>query len=133
MSAPFRYIVVQLLAYCLDVGTFAAIVTLTDLAAPYANICAKVAAGTFAFFAHRHVTFEAAEHGRLWDQMARYAALLLANSFASSALLAVILLVLPHPLAAKVLSDVALTAVSFGLSKTFIFRRHQTAPEGNER
>lgn len=133
MSALVRYIAVQLLAYGLDVGTFTAIVTLVDLAAPLANVFAKIVAGIFAFFAHRHVTFEAAEHGRLWDQMARYATLLLLNGFASSALLATLLLVIPHPLVAKILADVALITVSFSLSKALIFRRHRTEAGENER
>lgn len=129
MSTPIRYVVVQLLAYGIDIGSFAAIMWGTNLAAPYANVVAKIAAGTFAFFAHRHVTFNAASHGRVWDQAVRYIALLLLNSFGSSILLVAVLYVLPHPVAAKIMSDVMLIIITFSLSKTFIFGRRQSKAE----
>jgi putative flippase GtrA len=122
MRAAALYVIVQLLAYGLDVGTFVLLVERFAVAPLWANICAKAVAGCFAFFTHRHVTFDAAAGGRLSDQALRYVLLLIANSVASSAMLALFMRVVPSPVMAKIIADVILIAVSFGLSKSVVFR-----------
>jgi putative flippase GtrA len=122
MKAATLYIGVQVLAYGLDVGTFVLLVQAFCFSPLYANICAKVVAGCFAFFSHRHLTFGDARQGRMVDQALRYVLLLLANSLASSAMLALFMQFIPSPVVAKVVADVILIAVSFSLSKTVVFR-----------
>jgi len=122
MKAATIYIIVQLLAYGLDVGTFVAMHRLYEVAAIPSNVAAKIVAGCFAFFAHRHVTFAAASHGSLVNQAVRYVLLLLVNSLASSAILALLLKFAP-PVPAKILADTILIVISFSLSKSVVFRR----------
>lgn len=122
MKAAAVYVAVQLLAYGIDVGTFILLVEGFAVSPLWANIGAKVMAGCFAFFSHRHVTFDAAAGGRLSDQALRYVLLLAANSLASSALLALFMQLTPSPILAKVAADVILIAVSFSLSKAVVFR-----------
>lgn len=122
MRAATLYILVQLIAYGLDIGTFALLVERIGTAPLPANICAKAVAGCFAFFTHRHVTFGGAAEAGVAGQAVRYVLLLAANSVASSGLLALFLHALPSPVIAKILADVILIAVSFSLSKWVVFR-----------
>jgi putative flippase GtrA len=116
-----RYVAIQLLAYGIDMGTFLLMLHV-DLAGPIvANIIAKLAAGIFAFFAHRHFTFEAAAPELVKTQAIRYFILLAVNVPVSSGILAAIMLWLPVPAIAKFLADILCVGLSYGLSKYFIF------------
>jgi putative flippase GtrA len=123
VSVPVIYVLVQLLAYGIDVGLFSVVHFGFHFDAWSANIIAKVAAGCFALFTHRSFTFQGASSQPLLTQAVKYFALLLANSIAASFLLYILLLGLPNAIvAAKIVSDVILLAVSFLASKTLVFR-----------
>ena len=128
MRSATVYVIVQIAAYGLDVGTFTSLVAVFHISPLYANIIGKTVAGCFAFFAHRHVTFMTA-HGRLSHQAGRYVLLLIANSLASSAMLALFMRFIPSPVAAKIAADVILIALSFALSKSMVFRSAKSAHE----
>lgn len=122
MRAAAFYIAVQLAAYGLDIGTFVLLVDVFAIGPLWANICAKAVAGGFAFFSHRHVTFQSAASESVSGQGLRYSILLIANSMASSAMLALFMRVMPSPALAKVVADIILIAASFRLSKAVVFR-----------
>jgi len=129
-----RYLVIQVLAYGIDMGSFLLALHI-GLAGPIAaNVMAKLAAGGFAFAAHRHFNFSVAGPGFIKRQAMRYFLLLAANVPIASALLTVILLWIPLPAIAKLLSDVVGVAFTYILSKYFIFNAHtrpadDSAPE----
>jgi putative flippase GtrA len=122
MRAAAVYVLIQVLAYGLDMGTFVLLHRLYEASVISSNIAAKIVAGCFAFVSHRHITFAIARPGPLISQVIRYSLLLLANSFASSALLAFFMSFVSFPVAAKIFADTILIAVSFSLSKSVVFR-----------
>jgi len=116
-----RYLLVQIVAYGLDLGTFEALVR-NGIASPVAaNLIGKLPAGLFAFVAHRWFTFGAHGSGRAPHEAARYFALLAVNAPLSSLILALLLLVIPHPTAAKILADVISVGLTFLVTKHFVF------------
>jgi putative flippase GtrA len=116
-----RYVVIQVVAYGVDMVTFLFLLHLSAWQPILANAAAKVLAGTFAFLAHRRVTFAVHRAGGAWSQSLRYAALLLVNIPISSLLLGLALTVVPHPTAAKILSDVIAVGFTFWLSRRYVF------------
>jgi putative flippase GtrA len=116
-----RYGLVQVFAYVIDMGTFL-LVLWTGLSGPLlANVAAKVAAGLFAFAAHRHFTFGTGERGNTLAQGLRYFALLALNIPLSSGLLALLLPWIPQSAVAKFISDVVIVAVTYWVSKVIVF------------
>jgi putative flippase GtrA len=116
-----RYGLVQAFAYAIDMGGFLALLW-TGLASPLvANVIAKIAAGLFAFLAHRHFTFGTGARTNTWSQGTRYFALLGLNIPLSSGLLALMLLWIPQPPLAKFVSDVVIVAVTYWVSKLVVF------------
>jgi len=120
---PVRYIAVQVLAYAIDYGSFAAFCFLG--AAPWlANLFSKVLAGAVAFQLHRRFTFRVlSDRSELRRQALRYTGLLLLNAPLTSLLLVGILTVVTEPLLAKLLADVLAVAVTYALTKTVVFRQ----------
>jgi putative flippase GtrA len=116
-----RYLLIQVLAYGIDIGAFIFFIQF-DLAGPIiANIFSKLAAGCFAFVVHRSYTFNVASSGLAGKQVVRYFIVLAANVPVASAMLVFILIWIPLPIAAKFLSDTLMVALSYVLSKKFIF------------
>ena len=125
-----RYLLIQVFAYGIDMGTFLFLLHF-DLAGPIiANIGSKLAAGSFAFVAHRRYTFNVAGSGFAGRQVVRYFIVLAANVPVASAMLVFILIWVPLPVVAKFLSDIVMVALSYVLSKKFIFNT-QTNPSSN--
>lgn len=117
-----RYVAVQLAAYALDMGMFLVLLH-GGIAGPVpANVAAKIAAGAFAFFAHRAFTFRLGGTARA-GEATRYAILLALNVPLASALLAALLHVVPHPVAAKFLADVVCVGLTFLLTRRAVFGR----------
>lgn len=116
-----RYFLVQLLAYGLDIGGFVLLSSGLGIHPLTANIVGKVAAGTFAFLAHRHFTFEAVPHASFKSQLLRYALLLALNVPLSSAILALLLPVFPWAAVGKVAADALCIGLTFFLSKRLVF------------
>jgi putative flippase GtrA len=125
-----RYLLIQVFAYGIDMGTFLFLLHF-DLAGPIiANIGSKLAAGSFAFVAHRRYTFNVAESGFAGRQAVRYFSVLAMNVPVASAMLVFILIWIPLPVVAKFLSDIVMVALSYVLSKKFIFNM-QANPSSN--
>lgn len=116
-----RYVGVQLLAYVIDMSVFLLGTGVAGLAPLPANVVAKLAAGTFAFIAHRRITFRVHGQRGTAGQAWKYVALLLLNIPMTSAVLALLLPVLAPPALAKFVSDVACMAVTFVLSRYLVF------------
>lgn len=119
----FRYVAIQLLAYVLDIGTFLLIVIMGFLDPIAANVIGKVAAGTFAFMAHRNFTFHSyqAENGN--RQAVRYFVILALNVPFSSGVLSLFLTWIEELAVAKVFSDGVCVLISYFISKKYIFAK----------
>ena len=118
-----RYIATQLLAYAIDMGGFLLMLHLGLLSPVAANAGGKIAAGLFAFVTHRHFTFRAGAGEDRMRQAVRYFALLALNVPLSSGVLAVVLLWVHPPAAAKLIADALCVMITYWLSKTFVFVR----------
>jgi putative flippase GtrA len=116
-----RYVAVQLAAYAVDMGGFAALLA-AGMQPLAANVVSKILAGAVAFLLHRRFTFENARYGSFSSQLWRYVLVLLANIPASSAVLAALLHFIAAPVPAKFVADVLILAVTYWLSKRMIFR-----------
>ena len=117
-----RYSLIQIVAYGIDLGSFLAFYK-TGFAGPiWSNIGSKVAAGAFAFFAHRIFTFAVRHRTALGQQLVRYFAALSLNVPLSSIILAGLLNWLPNATLAKVLADILCVGISFSVAKFFVFR-----------
>lgn len=120
-----RYVAIQLLAYGIDMGVFL-IVFKSGLTGPIeANALAKLAAGTFAFTAHRNFTFRVGERSSIRHQATRYFLLLILNIPIASIILALLLAWITQPVAAKFIADIVCVALTYGLSKRFVFTGQQ--------
>jgi putative flippase GtrA len=124
-----RYVAIQLLAYGIDMGLFL-IVLYLELSGPImANVLAKIVAGIFAFVAHRSFTFRVSENPAIRQQAIRYFVLLAVNIPVASAILALLLVWIAEPFAAKFVADIACIALTYGLSKHYIFTGRQECSE----
>jgi putative flippase GtrA len=116
-----RYLGVQVVAYGIDMGGF---LLLSIVWPPLpANVASKIAAGIFAFIAHRRITFKVHGDGDGHKQLLKYALLLGLNIPLSSGLLAVLLHWISPAALAKLISDVACVGLTFLLSRHFVFTR----------
>lgn len=116
-----RYIMVQLVAYGLDMGGFLLLMTWLAMEPLAANVIGKILAGLFAFVAHRSFTFGVTGTSGTRRQALRYFTLLALNIPLSTLLLSVILWVISHAAAAKFIADIILVLLTYWLSKRFIF------------
>jgi putative flippase GtrA len=116
-----RYIAVQAVAYVLDMGGFI-LLGAAGLGVVTANILAKLAAGSFAFVAHRHFTFGVDRRYDARGQLVKYAVLLAANVPLSSGLLVLLMRWVVSPVLAKLLADLLCVAITFLLSRHVVFR-----------
>ena len=124
-----RYVAIQLLAYGIDMGLFL-IIFKSGISGPImANVLAKLAAGIFAFFVHRNFTFRVADSSPLRHQAIRYFVLLALNVPVASAILALLLVWIAEPVAAKFIADIICVALTYGLSKHFIFTGQKKHPD----
>ncbi|MFJ3120886.1 GtrA family protein [Pseudomonas protegens] len=124
-----RYGAIQVLAYALDMGTFLLLLYFFQNEPVLANIAGKGVAGLFAFFLHRHFTFQSTA-GSSKVQAVRYFSLLAINIPAASVLLGAGLYFFDNPTVVKFVSDVACVLLTYWLSKVFIFHsdKYDAAP-----
>lgn len=118
-----RYIAVQVVAYGLDMGGFLVALTLFGSGPVIANFFGKVAAGFFAFLAHRYFTFGVTQRGERGRQAAMYFGLLALNIPLSSAALSFVLLFVSYPIIAKLISDAICVFLTYWLSNKYVFAR----------
>jgi putative flippase GtrA len=116
-----RYGMIQVIAYALDMGTFVLLMTVVEDYPMPANVIAKLIAGLFAFFAHRHFTFQSTA-GSSKTQSLRYFTLLGLNIPIASLLLTAGLYIIDSPVAVKCVSDVACVLITYWISKRFVFK-----------
>ena len=146
-----RYLLIQVLAYGIDMGLFLFILHLhLDWDGPImANVVSKLAAGSFAFVAHRSFTFGVKGSDYASSQALRYFLVLAVNVPVASAILELFLILLPLvvnlpmvsaflgliflwlplPVIAKFLSDIVCVLVSYILSKHFIYKEKTPMPD----
>lgn len=116
-----RYLIIQIIAYGIDMGVFLAFVYLGYLGPIASNAIGKVAAGIFAFLSHRSFTFRLEKDMHSGKQKYRYFLLLGLNVPISSIVLAIVLMVIDYPVFAKIISDVVIVVFSYWMSKTWVF------------
>ena len=116
-----RYLLVQVLAYGLDMGGFVLLFTYFGIDPLVANVVGKVLAGLFAFVAHRNFTFGVVEASRRAQQVVRYFALLALNIPLSALVLGAMLWVMPMAVVAKLVADMICVFLTYWLSKHFVF------------
>ena len=116
-----RYLLIQVLAYGLDMGGFILLFAHFGIDPLIANMAGKGLAGLFAFVAHRHFTFGVAKTSGKAQQAVRYFTLLALNIPFSALMLSAVLWVIPMAVIAKFVADVVCTFVSYWLSKHFVF------------
>jgi len=117
-----RYLIIQVLAYGIDMSVFACSIHFLLAGPIISNILSKLAAGCFAFMVHRSYTFNVAPSGFFCRQAIRYFTVLVAYVPVASGVLAFILLWVPQPVLAKFVSDVLMVGFSYIVSKKFIFK-----------
>ncbi|MDE2422946.1 MAG: GtrA family protein [Betaproteobacteria bacterium] len=118
-----RYIVIQLLAYGIDMGMFWLMLFVAMIEPVGANVVAKLLAGIFAFVSHRHVTFRVAGGVNAQVQAIRYFVLLAMNLPFASVILALLLHWISGPFVAKFIADVICVGLTYLLSKYFVFAK----------
>lgn len=116
-----RYLLVQVPAYCLDMGGFILLFAHFHIEPLLANAVSKILAGVFAFIAHRRFTFGVAKTGPKVQQGLRYFALLALNIPLSALVLGVMLLVIPTTVLAKFVADMLYVVLTYWLSKQLVF------------
>ena len=116
-----RYLLVQVLAYGLDMGGFILLFVYFGVEPVIANIVGKILAGGFAFVVHRRFTFGVVETGNVGQQGVRYFVLLALNIPLSVMVLDVVLRVIPVVVAAKFVADVISVIFTYWLSKRIVF------------
>jgi putative flippase GtrA len=115
------YVLVQLIAYVVEMACFSLAFSSIGFDVVIANLISKIFAGFFAFIAHRKFTFSEAENSNLVFQAIKYFILLSLNIPASSIFISLFVLLIPNPFIAKFLSDLICVAVTFFVSKKIIF------------
>ncbi|WP_409298266.1 GtrA family protein [Pseudomonas sp. KCJK8993] len=116
-----RYLVIQVLAYGLDMGGFVLLFSHYGIDPLMSNVASKILAALFAFFAHRSFTFGVVERAGSLQQAVRYFALLALNVPLSALVLSGLLWLIPLAVAAKFVSDVICVFFNYGLSKRYVF------------
>jgi len=117
----FRYILVQLFAYAIDMGFFMMAINFLAVKPIAANVCSKIAAGIFAFIVQRSFTFRVSERQLIRGQAFRYLLALGINIPIASGVLAAMFYWITVPVVAKLATDVLCVAISYALGKYFIF------------
>jgi len=117
----FRYIMIQILAYVIDMGSFLLMLGLLALNPIAANIIGKLGGGIFAFIAHRNITFKSNHKKDKAAQARRFFMLGMLNIPLSSMLLLMLLKCVPYTVLAKFMADVSCVFFNYWVNKTFVF------------
>ena len=95
-----------------------------------ANILTKIVAGIFAYYVHRNFTFRGGRSQTIKSQAPRYFMLLAINIPVSSVVFAILLYWISEPVAAKFIADILCFALTYAVSKYFIFEDKQDCDSG---
>lgn len=118
-----RYVIVQVLAYGIDMGIFLLLMSTESIEILSANVVGKLAAGVFAYFCHRKLTFKMRGPEDRMKQAIRYFALLLVNIPTSALVLYLVLHAVSISTLAKFIADVVLLLATYLITKKFVFSR----------
>jgi putative flippase GtrA len=118
-----RYIFIQVIAYILEMAVFIILIKSSLLGLLLANVGAKLAAGISAFMMHRKFTFKSNQSGSLEKPAFRYFLLLSINIPISSAVLYLIVGLIPSPEMTKFISDLFCLVLTYIASKKLVFIR----------
>jgi putative flippase GtrA len=121
-----KYMGVQLLAYALDMSSFLLLAHLLDGQHILANICSKLISAVFAFFLHRHFTFQSTGSSKR-TQAISYFSLVAINIPVSSGLFSLTLALIAPPALAKFIADAACLVINYWISKVAIFHKKPTS------
>ena len=89
----------------------------------WANTLIKVVAAIFGFFAHRYFTYSIKVRDGMGREAIRYFGLAFFYTPVSSALLYGLMLIIPNPVYAKVISDISLFILMFWVTSKFAFAK----------
>jgi len=117
----FRYIIIQLLAYVIDMGSFLLMLGFLAFNPIAANIIGKLGGGIFAFIAHRNITFKSNHKKDKAAQARRFFMLSMLNIPLSSMLLLMLLKCVPYTVLAKFMADISCVFFNYWMNKTFVF------------
>ena len=117
----FRYLLVQVAAYAIDMGTFLVILNAGILSPFTSNALAKLAAGIFAYLNHQFFTFHVPDGARGLRQALRYTLLLSLNLSLSSCVLATFMLITEQAVTAKFATDIVCVLLTFWISQKWVF------------
>ena len=120
MGTLIRYLIVAVLAYVIDMGGFYLLIR-SGVDPVAANVAVKVLAAICGFFMHRRFTYRIESREAIASHARKYFGLAFAYTPASSVVLFLIMLVLPHPVYAKALSDVLLFVVTYWITTKLAF------------
>jgi len=126
----FRYIIIQLFAYALDMGSFLLMFGVLALNPIVANVIGKLAGGIFAFIAHRNITFKSNHKKDKSMQARRFFMLFMFNIPLSSVALIALLSCVPYTVLAKFMADVSCVFFNYWMNKTFVFISHHSRKKG---
>lgn len=118
-----RYILVQTLAYLVDMSTFLICLDWINLGVIYANILSKISAGFFAFFIQRKFTFKVNTNEKIGKQASLYFIFLFINIPIASVMLFLTVQLFSESIVAKFFADILCLGISYLLSKFFIFSK----------
>ncbi|BEV13681.1 GtrA family protein [Herbaspirillum sp. DW155] len=122
MSTLVRYLIVAVLAYVIDMGGYYCLIQ-AGMNPIVSNVVVKVIAAICGFFMHRRFTYQIVEADGKMGQAAKYFGTALLYTPLSSLVLYLLMLVIPHPVTAKAISDVLLFIVTFWITSKFTFTR----------
>lgn len=120
------YLLVQLLAYGLEIAIFFFLTIGQQFQPTTAQITCKLGAGAFGFFMHHNVTFYSrSEASQVWSA-ARYCLILGFNIPLSTWILKHLLEVIPSVGLSKFIADVACVVITYLFVKKYVFSTSST-------
>lgn len=128
-----RYILVQVIAYSIDMVGFLLLSSYFEMNPLIANTISKIFAGLFAFFSHSKFTFDTGNTESKKQQFFRYFSLLALNVPISALILSVVLWFVPITVLAKFIADVIGIFFTYWLSKRYVFLKTQPKVDANFR
>lgn len=122
-STMFRYIVVAVLAYVVDIGVFSLLHHSGVAGVTVSNVIGKIATAIFGFFAHRRVTFQKTGRDGMAKEAVKYFTVVILYTPFTTGLLLLLIPVSPNVTIAKIIADCVGVVASFAISKLFIFQK----------
>lgn len=117
-----RYILVAGVAYGIDFGGFMLLIGF-GYSPVLANILVKVVAAIFGFYAHRYFTYSISDREGISTHAVRYFGLALFYTPVSSVFLYFVMMLVPNPAYAKLMTDVLLFILMFWVTSKFAFTK----------